>query len=204
MDEGDFLRQRRNVFVISLIIIAYNVAGGDISDFKFYGMELHNEWALIVGVWIGFSYALYRFWMFSDMPGQVGDQSYHDAFATRFGAYAASKPLMFEQLEHVFRDDYVDLKRQYHEINRHQEDADFSVKTVVAARTQRILPKEFNYRYLNRGAQAKQKIRTDLAIVSFVTYVWGFAAKDTIASDLLLPYFIAFLAVVSGVVALFV
>jgi hypothetical protein len=65
MEEGDFTRQRRNVFVVSILIIAYNVGGGDLSDLSFQGMKLENTGAVIAMVWIAFAYVVWRYWLYA-------------------------------------------------------------------------------------------------------------------------------------------
>lgn len=67
MDEN-LLRQRRNLISISLVIILFNVAGGEIGDtVNLLGGVITglDKDVLIAAAWVMFGYFLWRYWLYS-------------------------------------------------------------------------------------------------------------------------------------------
>lgn len=69
---ADLLRQRRNLLVTSLILIAINLAGAKLkSDVSVLGaaIEFSNPERIVWGVWILWAYFLIRYWQYlSEVP----------------------------------------------------------------------------------------------------------------------------------------
>ncbi len=63
-----FLRQRRNLFVVSAILLALCLGGVDLQELSFAGMKFSafkKPEFFLVGVWVSFGYFGYRFFVYS-------------------------------------------------------------------------------------------------------------------------------------------
>jgi len=63
-----FLRQRRNVFVVSSILLALCLGGVDLQELSFAGMKFSafkKPEVFLIGVWVAFAYFSYRYLVYS-------------------------------------------------------------------------------------------------------------------------------------------
>ncbi|MEN5118732.1 hypothetical protein ABE488_15575 [Luteimonas sp. TWI662] len=96
--EPDALRQRRDMYVLAIGLLVFNLAGGTVgTETSFSGMlpvKLRHPWVLIAAAWVGFYYFWFRFWLVSqvrplgafieDILWQVGDRRDVRRLAGRF------------------------------------------------------------------------------------------------------------------------
>lgn len=65
---ADALRQRRDMYVLAIGLLIFNVAGGSISAESTSGIlsvHLLHPWVVLVAAWVGFLYFWWRFWLVS-------------------------------------------------------------------------------------------------------------------------------------------
>lgn len=187
MEEGDFTRQRRNVFVVSILIIAYNVGGGDLSDLSFQGMKLENTDAVIAMVWIAFAYVVWRYWLYT--------QDLYKEFVSDFWEYTRDQEPTYENLKALMMGEYRLLINQ-----QSQPHVAFEVKNCKPAETGHFVPPSFFYDYRSpfgtTSRSAPKALRADFAIAQVIQHLPAFARKSPEFSDVILPYLLAAFAVV--------
>ena len=68
----DALRQRRDMYVLAIGLLLYNLAGGRLVDKTTVGgllpVSLESPWLLLCAAWAGFFYFWFRFWLISEVP----------------------------------------------------------------------------------------------------------------------------------------
>lgn len=68
----DALRQRRDMYVLAIGLLLYNLAGGSLVDKATMGgllpVSLESPWLLLCAAWAGFFYFWFRFWLISEVP----------------------------------------------------------------------------------------------------------------------------------------
>jgi len=63
-----FLRQRRNLFVVSAVLLALCLGGVDLQELSFAGMKFSafkRPEVFLGGVWVAFGYFAYRYLVYS-------------------------------------------------------------------------------------------------------------------------------------------
>lgn len=69
---SDALRQRRDMYVLAIGLLLYNLAGGHLVDKATVGgllpVSLESPWFLLLAAWLGFLYFWFRFWLISEVP----------------------------------------------------------------------------------------------------------------------------------------
>jgi len=79
---ADVLRQRRDMYVLAIGLLLYNLAGGDLVDKTTVGgllpVSLESPWLLLCAAWVGFFYFWFRFWLISEVPAlsQFREEAY--------------------------------------------------------------------------------------------------------------------------------
>ncbi len=68
--EPDALRQRRDLYALSIGLMLFNLAGGKIAANTAFGsllpISIERPWLLLCAAWLGFFYFWFRFWLVSD------------------------------------------------------------------------------------------------------------------------------------------
>jgi len=67
----DALRQRRDLYALSIGLMLFNLAGGKIAANTAFGsllpISIERPWLLLCAAWLGFFYFWFRFWLVSDV-----------------------------------------------------------------------------------------------------------------------------------------
>jgi len=73
--EPDALRQRRDLYALSIGLMLFNLAGGKIAANTAFGsllpISIERPWLLLCAAWLGFFYFWFRFWLVSE-PAPLG------------------------------------------------------------------------------------------------------------------------------------
>lgn len=68
--QPDALRQRRDLYALSIGLMLFNLAGGKIAANTAFGsllpISIERPWLLLCAAWLGFFYFWFRFWLVSD------------------------------------------------------------------------------------------------------------------------------------------
>ncbi len=178
------IRQRRNIFVASLIILFFSIGKPSIKSLKFpfFDSDVNNPEVVIVFVWIFFFYALLRYYQYF---AELGDKRVVDRFWSEFSARVGRfGKLYYEPSRNEFGENAV---RTY-KINKNR------VITFFQNGKDQVICNVDHKDSTGYSAQADFPLRRHA--LQILASVWTVVVKQQDVTDLYLPFAVALISLV--------
>lgn len=75
--EAGVLRQRRDLYAVSIALAIFHLAGGNLTDQASQSVlqfRLDRPWVLVISAWVGFAYFLYRYWLLAPSWSEIASR----------------------------------------------------------------------------------------------------------------------------------